>query len=44
MLTVRVDVGRNDVVIVVNAGRENAGEARLVAGIASGFAEPKTVY
>jgi hypothetical protein len=28
----------------VNAGRENAGEARLVAGIASGLAEPKTVY
>jgi hypothetical protein len=27
----------------VNVGRENAGKARLVAGTASGFAEPKTV-
>jgi hypothetical protein len=34
----------NKIKQAVNAGRENPGEARLVAGFASGFAEPKTVY
>ncbi len=33
----------NKIKQAVNPGRENAGEARLVAGTASGFAEPKTV-
>jgi hypothetical protein len=38
------DVIVNKIKQAVNVGRENAGKERLVVGIASGFAEPKTVY